>query len=185
MTRTILLLLIFLSSNLYGQTQIGVLKFPNNPKLSTNFKKAIAEQTEEFNRLFYRDSATIKNYSTKFILNKIDNNSDYNYLFAAEYWIAFHYKEIIPDLITRVTNKKEVGLTNTADLIIWERVQSGQMKFYGHGGISNDDLFTIAGRANRLLTIISGEDFGHVSMHSTQEQLMTLQKKWIKWLQTL
>ena len=172
----------------FGQTKIDTLnlKFPDKPKLSIKFQKAIKEQTSEYDRLFFRDSATTKHYSSTFILDKIDNDSNYlPHIFLSEYWIAFHYKEIIPELIKRVTNKKEVGLTNSADLIIWERVQAKQMRFYGHGGISNDDLFTIAGRANRLLTEITGENFGRVSMHSTAEQLATLQKKWIKWLDKL
>lgn len=169
-----------------GQAQTDSLAFPKNAKLPVKFTKAIQEQRSEYNRLFYRDSAKTKHYSASFILDKIDNDSNYlPNLFLAEYWIAFHYSDIIPELIKRVTNKKEVGLVNSADLIIWERVQAKQMKFYGHGGISNDDLFTVAGRANRLLTQITGEDFGHVSMHSTQEQLDTLQKKWIKWLNSL
>lgn len=168
-----------------GQAQPVNLKFPGNAKLPHKFQKSIKEQTKEYDRLFYRDSATTKHYSVPFILDKIDNDSNYHYIFIAEYWIAFHYKDIIPDLIKRLTNKKEVGLANSADLIIWERVQAKQMQFYGHGGISNDDLFTIAGRANRLLTEITGESFGHVSMYSTREQLATLQKKWIKWLKSL
>jgi hypothetical protein len=57
-----------------------------------------------------------------------------------------------------------------------ERVQAKQMQFYGRSGISNNDLFTIAGRADRLLTEITGEDFAHISMNSTQEELVTLQK---------
>ena len=169
------------------QTKIDSLnlKFPDNPKLSTNFQQAIENQTKEFNRLFSKDSATIKKYSVEFILDNIDNSSNYHYLFIAEYWIAFHYSEIIPELIMRLRNKKEVGLTNSSDLIIWERIQVNQMKFYGSGGSSDDDLFTIAGRANRLLTIITGEKFGHVSMYSTNEELTTLQKKWIEWFNNL
>ena len=171
----------------YGQTQVDTLnlKFPENPKLSASFQKAIKEKTSEFNRLLYKDSATTKNYTAKFLLDKIDHDSNYQYIFIAEYWIAFHYEEIIPELIKRVTNKKEVGLTNSADLIIRERVQAKKMKFYGHGSISKDDLFTIAGRANRLLTEITGEEFGHVSMYSTNEDLARLQKKWITWLDKL
>ena len=172
----------------FGQSQTDTLhlKFPANPKLPIKFQKAIKEQTSEYDRLFFRDSATTKHYTAIFILDKIDNDSNYlPHIFLSEYWIAFHYKEIIPELIKRLTNKKEVGLTNTADLIIWDRVQAKQMRFYGHGGISNDDLFTVAGRANRLLTEISGENFGRVSMYSTAEQLAILQKKWIKWLDKL
>jgi hypothetical protein len=168
-----------------GQAQTDSLKFPKNAKLPNKFQQAIKEQTREYNRLFYRDSAKTRHYPVSFILDKIDNDSDYQHLFLAEYWVAFHYGDIIPDLIMRVTNKKEIGLINSADLIIWERVQAKQMKFYGHGGISNDDLFTVAGRANRLLTQITGEDFGHVSMYSTQQQLDTLQKKWVNWLKNL
>lgn len=184
MTRIALMFLFFLFFASFGQAQAYTLKFPDKAKLPNNFKKAIKEQIDEFNRFFYRDSATTKHYSKSFILDKIDNDTNYNYIFLAEYWIAFHYKEIITELIKRVTNKTEVGLVNTADLIIWERIQSGQMQFHGHGGISNDDLFTVARRANRLLTVITGENPGHVSMHPTQEQLMALQKKWIKWLKT-
>ena len=119
------------------------------------------------------------------MLDKIDNDSDYNYFFLADYWIAFHYNEIVPELIKRITIKKEVGLVYTADLIIPERIATKQMRFYGHGLYCADDLFTVAGRANRLLTAVSGEDFGHVSMYSTPQQLAALQKKWVKWLDGL
>lgn len=184
MTR-LFFILIFLLAATICSGQADSVVFPKNLKPSGKFKKAILEQTYEYNRLFYWDSATNKNYSTAFILDKIDNDSNYHYIFLAEYWIAFHYADIIPALIKRVTNKKEVGLANSADLIIWERVQAKQMKFYGHGGISNDDLFTIAGRANSLLTKITGENFGHVSMYSTQGQLKYLQEKWIEWIEQL
>lgn len=159
-------------------------RFPENPNLTDNFKNAINGLESEFKRLFHDDS-TAKNYPTDSILNKIDNDSEYYYLFLAEYWIAFHYKEIIPELIKRVTIKKEIGLVNSADLIITERIANNQMKFYGHGLRCADDLFTVSGRANRLLTAISGEDFGHVSMYSTTGQLKTLQRKWIRWLSGL
>ena len=185
MTRLLLTFSFFVLAVFSGQTQTYSLKFPSNAKLPDKFQKAIKEQTKEYDRLFYRDSATTKHYSVPFMLDKIDNDSNYHYIFLAEYWIAFHYKDIIPGLIKRVTKKKEIGLTNSADLIIWERVQAKQMQFYGHGGISNDDLFTVAGRANRLLTKITGEDFGQVSMYSTQEQLVTLQKEWTMWLKSL
>lgn len=185
MTRIFLALFINFFAVYVVGAQTDSLIFPNNIKLSDKFQKAIKEQSKEYNRLFYKDSVTTNHYSIPFILEKIDNDSNYYFIFLAEYWIAFHYKKIIPELIKRVTNKKEVGLVNSADLIIWERIQSKQMEFYGHGGISNDDLFTVAGRANRLLKEITGEDFGRVSMYSTNEQLITLQVKWIKWLRSL
>jgi len=167
-----------------GHSQSSALRFPESAALPDNFQKAIVNQVSEFKRLFKNDS-TDRSYSSVFMLEKIDNDSNYNYLFLAEYWIAFHYKEIIPELIKRLTNKTEIGLINSADLIIWERIQNKQMEFYGHGLNCADDLFTIAGRANRLLTVITGENFGNVSMHSTEKQLAELQTRWIKWLKAL
>lgn len=184
MNRLLLTLFIIILTNCFVKAQTDSLKFPDKPKLSARFSKAIQAQTDEYNRLFHNDSVR-KNYSVSFILDKINNDSNYTYLFLADYWIAFHYPDIIPELIKLLTYKKEVGLVNTADLIIWERIMAKQMNFYGHGAISQDDLFTVAGRANRLLTQISGEDFGHVSMYSTESQLKEIQKEWIKWLNRL
>jgi hypothetical protein len=172
-------LLILMISQVYAQS--FDLTFPDTPALSDKFKNSIATQISEFERLFHKEPSA-KDYSTLFMLDKIDNDSNYSYLFLAEFWIAFHYKEIIPELVKRVAIKKEIGLTNSADLIILERVKSKQMELYGHGEFCGDDLFTIAGRANRLLKVITGEDFGRVSMHSTEEQLSELQRKWVKWL---
>ena len=183
----LLLFLVICEFISFGQTQVDTLNlmFPENAKLSKKFQETIQEQTREFSRIFRRDSSSIKAYTAEFILDKIDHDSNYHYIFQAEYWMAFHYKEMIPQLINRLTDKTEVGLVNTADLIIWERVKRKQLTFYGHGGVSFDDLFTIAGRANRLLTEITGEDFGHVSMYSTQEDLLKLKTKWTKWLKKL
>jgi hypothetical protein len=185
MIRLLPILCFFLLSYRSGQAQIDSLRFPVNLKLTEKFKKAIRRQTNEYDRLFYQDSAITKHYPVSLMLDKIDNDSNYEFIFLAEYWIAFHYWQIIPELIKRIVNKKEIGLVNTMDLIIWERLESKQMKFYGHGGVSNDDLFTVAGRANRLLTEISGEKFGQVSMYSTQKELEELQMKWIDWLRSL
>jgi len=51
------------------------------------------------------------------------------------------------------------------------------MKFYEHGSISEDDLFTVAERANNILTRISGEMISLVSMYSTPAELIALQFK--------
>ncbi|MES2485166.1 MAG: hypothetical protein V4581_04355 [Bacteroidota bacterium] len=141
-------------------------------------KKAIAGLKEDAEWL------EIKSLSEKEsqVLEWIDNEKEYHPIFEAEYWMAYNYQSIIPKLIKRITDKKEVGLVNTADLIIWERIQSGDLKFYGHGGSTDDDLFTIAGRANYLLRAITGEHFGHVSMYATEADLKKLQNRWAYWL---
>lgn len=115
------------------------------------------------------------------MLNKIDSDSDYEYIFISEYWMAFNYKKMIPELIERITDNTEIGLTNYADLIIPDRLESGDMEFYGHGGIASDDLFKISGRANHLLTLIVGQNFGIVSMNSKNEELSKMQESWRNW----
>lgn len=154
------------------------LKAPEYDKLSPKMKKAIAESKEDAEWL------KIISLSEKAsqVLYWIDKDKEYHHIFEAEYWMAYNYESIIPELIKRITNKKEVGLINTADLIIWERIDSGDLKFYGHGGVAFDDLFTVAGRANHLLSIITGEDFGRVSMYATEADLKKLQNRWAYWL---
>ncbi len=161
------------------------IKFPENIVLSEQFKETIEEQKKEFYRIFRKDTLKFKSYSTEFMLDKIDNDSDYEYIFISEYWLAFNYREMIPELISRITDNTEIGLENYADMSIPERVESGDMEFYGHGVTVGDDLFKVSGRANHLLTRIVGQNFGLVTMNSTQSELVEMRKKWIEWLNEL
>jgi hypothetical protein len=176
------ILFLCLSCKSQSETENNDLVFPENIVLSDTFSEQIKEQKSEYYRIFRKDTTRIKKYSTEFILDKIDNSKEYQYIFESEYWLAFNYKKMIPELIKRITNNKEIGLINTADLIIMERIESGDLEFYGHGGVAFDDLFKISGRANHLLKNITGQDFGNVMMKTTQTELNELQKKWIEWL---
>ena len=161
------------------------LVIPEKSILLQEIQEQVKKKKRDFYRIFRNDTLKNKNYSTKFMLNQIDNGKEYHYVFLAEYWIAFNYHEMIPKLIERITDNREIGLINTADLIIWERIQSGDLKFYGHGGSSNDDLFKISGRANHILKRITGKKFGNAMMKSKQSELIKIQNKWIKWLTKL
>lgn len=177
-----------LAADNYGKTHkinLKKLTFPASPKLPPAMIERLAEQQKAFNRLIGKKGEKQTDYTPEFMLGKIDSDSNYHFLFVAELCSGAHYITMIPELIRRLTNKKEVGLVNTADLIIWERIHSGDLKFYGHGGIANDDLFTIAGRANHLLRQTTGLDFGSVSMYSTPRDLRKLQNRWAYWLMTL
>jgi hypothetical protein len=149
-------------------------------------KEKIISQKTEFQWLWSNqkgDSTRVLSFSPEFIKNKIDTDDEYQYLFEANYWVTYNYEKVVKELILRITNKKFVGLKNTADLIIPERNQAGFLKSYGHGGVVRDDLFTIAGRANHFLKIISGEDdFKSVSMYSTDADLKQIQNRWLYWL---
>jgi hypothetical protein len=185
MKRLFFLVLILIPISTVAQVSIEELKFPKLEKLPGSFQQSVDKQIKDYYRLFKKDSLTTNHYTCSFMLDKIDNDSNYRYVFLVEFWSALHYQEMIPELIKRISNKTEIGLVNSADLIIWERVQAKQMQFWGHGGVSNDDLFTVAGRANRVLTQVTGQNFGNVSMYSTQDQLTALQKRWTKWLKEL
>jgi hypothetical protein len=177
--------LIHIEADNYGKSNkinLEELTFNNKIKLPSKMVNTTQKQKSEFERLFSKNRNEIMNFTSEFMLGKIDNDSNYYYVFVAEYWLTFNYEEMIPELIKRITNKKEVGLINTADLIISERIQSGDLQFYGHGGVAFDDLFTVAGRANHLLKRITGEDFGSVSMYSTEQDLKKIQNRWVYWI---
>lgn len=176
--------LIHLEADEYGKSHaidLDSLSIPDWDLLPEEMQKAIKEKKSELERLFRENKDEVLSNDPEFVLKKIDTKKDYQPLFIAEYWMAYNYKYMIPELITRVTSKKEIGLKNSADLIIWERIKSGDLEFWGHGGIVDDDLFTVAGRANHLLSEITGQNFGNVSMYSSEKDLMKLQKRWLYW----
>lgn len=182
----IVLFMMFIAGASYAQGTNARLNltFPANAKMSPKFKAAVEKQKKEFQKLMGWNTE-IKSYTPAFMLDKIDNSPEYNHLYIAEYWIAFNYEVMIPELIKRVSNTTEVGLVESADLVIPERVMAGQMQFYENGPVSDDDIFTVAGRANRLLTLITGENFGTVSMNASPMQLKALQDRWVEWFKTL
>ena len=185
--KTNLLTLLFIMSCAftYAQTNHNLnLEFPADAKLSPRFQAAIANQKKQFDKLMGWNEE-IKAYKPVFMLDMIDNSPEYNYLYIAEYWIGYNYQAMIPELIKRISNNSEIGLVETGDLVIPDRVVAGQMPYLGDANISEDDLFTVAGRANRLLTVITGENFGTVSMNTSPFELKKLQDKWIIWFNKL
>ncbi|HEY7547157.1 MAG TPA: hypothetical protein VID27_19845 [Blastocatellia bacterium] len=115
------------------------------------------------------------------VLSIVTSDKDFQKLFRARYWCAKNAVDIIPDLIELIKNPKTVGLENEADTIIWERIASGDLKFYGHGAVVPDDIFSVAGRASWILKEITAQNFGSVSMKSTSEELNRLSEAWAKW----
>jgi len=81
-------------------------------------------------------------------------------------------------LIQQITNSSAVKLQFTNRLIIWERITRGDILFEGKGIQIDDDLFTVAGRANFFLRNITKHNFGLVVPLSTSAELRELQTKW-------
>ncbi len=85
-------------------------------------------------------------------------------------------------MVAQITNSSKTTLEKTSRLIIWERIISGEILFEGKGYQADDDLFTVAGRANWVLRNITKKNFGFVTPASTAADLAQLQKKWNQYL---
>ena len=117
------------------------------------------------------------------VLKIIDSEKDFPKVCSAKSWSLKNYNLIVPHLIARLTDKRKVGLENTADLIIAERMD--ELKFYRHGGSISDDLFTVAGRASWILNEITGENFCVVHPDMTKEQAEKFKVLWVQYINEL
>jgi len=86
-------------------------------------------------------------------------------------------------LAEQLTNKTETKLKGTSRLIIWDRISNGDITFEGKGLVFDNDLFTVAGRANQILQNLTNKNFGFVTINSNDKELETLKNKWIDHLE--
>ena len=119
------------------------------------------------------------------VLIIIDSSDEFWDICQAKSWCIKNYTIAFPHLISRLSDKRKVGLAGTADLIIWCRITTGDLKFYGHGGVISEDVFTVAGRASWVLNEITGEEFVSVQCDMTEEESEEYKKKWIEYINKL
>ena len=131
---------------------------------------------------FYSLSDTLRFFLNS-VLEIIDTEKEFSKLCAAKTWCFAHPSEVFPHLICRLTNKTKIGLENTADLIIWDRIMTNELKFYGHGGAMQEDIFTVAGRSSWILNWMTGEHFTSVGIALTPQMASEYQKAWIDYIQ--
>jgi len=151
-------------------------------ELTPSFKKPIAWIEAEKEHRFYSSMDTL-GFSLNKVLALLDSAKNFWDLCAAKTWCFAHPYEVFPHLICRLSNKTKIGLTNTADLIIWDRIQTGELKFYGHGGGMQEDIFTVAGRASWILNWMTGEDFASVGIEMTPNMAIKYQADWVRYIQ--
>jgi len=151
--------------------------------------KAYRQQHEQLEQDFWSrlDSAEqveVLSQDRNEVMRVIISDPDFLRVAKIRYWGVKHAPEIIPDLIKLITDERIVGLIGFADLMIWERVQAGEFKFYDyHGRVIDDDLSLVAGRASWMLTEITGQRFGEVSIRSLPAQRKKLSELWLAWRQ--
>lgn len=143
-------------------------------------KRETANLTGEFYGAPYSESLALED-----VLAIIDGQKEFWRLCSAKSWCLNHYEQAFPHLVARLSVKQKVGLENTADLIIWDRIGTGDLQFYGHGGGVNEDLFTVAGRASWILNEITGEHFAVVHGNLTREQAQGFKKLWVDYISRL
>lgn len=154
-------------------------KYFKKPKKWLTADKDRKEMSRDWYGGSYPDSFKLHN-----ALALIDTATDLSFV-SAKSWCIKNYDQAFPYLIARLTDKRKIGLKNTADLIIWDRIGSGDLKFYGHGGIITEDIFTVAGRASWILNQLTGEEFAIVHGDLTQKQAEKFKTLWIEYIKKL
>jgi hypothetical protein len=158
-------------------------------KLPDNFKKPKNWQKTDKERTGFLGDVYGNNYPDTFDLQDalaiIDTATQLSQIGSAKSWCIKNYLIAFPFLVARLSDKRKVGLTNTADLIIMERLGTGDLKFYGHGGVITEDIFTIAGRSSWILNQLTGENFAEVHGNLTKKQSEEFKKLWVIYIDKL
>ncbi len=159
---------------------------PVQPRIreSACMREARAELHADFVRLFRtkQELRKVIAYDLGLARQQIVKSKDFQHLFRIRFWCGENPSTVIPWLIEKLEDKSFVGLDNSADLIIFERIMTNDLHFYGHGWVVDDDLFTVAGRVSWLLRSVTGENLSSVKPNSTKVELSALKKQWSAWL---
>lgn len=176
----------------YANAQPSSKPFLPKNLLPLPFKKQINLVNKEFQVAYgMRLDSTmrdIRNYKPEQIDQFLYKNKDYEYIFRIPFWIAMdsaRYAKYIPELILKLTDTTYIGLTNASDVTIWARLKTGQMTHNPLNYQIDDDIYTVAGRASWILKRLSKNEFGIIKPGLKEKELLTIQKQWIKWLNTL
>ncbi|KAF2518300.1 hypothetical protein E0W68_09770 [Flavobacterium salilacus subsp. salilacus] len=175
--------IIHLEADQYGENHIiniKKLKVPAKEKLPEEMKKRIEARYNEYVNV--KDNSVYKPLDKKHMLKIILTEKDYNKMSLVLDKLSEEYDVMIPELIQLLTDKKEIGIENFQGIIV-DR-QNGPLTFHCCIPIpfSRDDLYTVAGRANYLLKIITTEDHGNIYPDTNEEYLKKIQNRWAYWL---
>jgi hypothetical protein len=149
-------------------TNYAKYQLPYNFSKPKNWEKADNERTELLGEIYgnkYPDTFDLQD-----ALAIIDTATQLSQIGSAKSWCIKNYQKAFPYLVASLSNKRKVGLINAADLIIWDRLETGDLIFYGHGGVITEDIFTIAGRASWILNQLTGENFAEIHGNLTEKQ---------------
>ncbi len=124
-------------------------------------------------------------FNLSIALSIIDTETDLSKVGSAKSWCINNYQEAFGHLVARLTDKRKVGLTDTADLIIDDRIETNDLHSYLHGGVIFEDIFTISGRASWILNQLTGENFAEVHGNLTKDEAKKFKLLWVKYIKKL
>ena len=120
-------------------------------------------------------------YSLEEAFTVMDSATFYLDVLEARRHLVDYFPASWNGLIDRIGNKTKVGLEGTADLMIMDRLNTGDLNYYGHGSNEAEDLFTISGRAASILKEISSVETRPTSPADTPEDLELMKAYWWHW----
>lgn len=155
------------------------LKVPPFTSLSKIMQEKITMWQQHYNS-WYKDD--LKDYTIAYTLNVIKSDKAYEHFYLLPERISMDYETLLPELIKLLTDPTEVGMEGYPGFMFCRNIA-----YTGPVGcvaipFSNDDLFTVAGRANHILKRITGQHFGNVLPNPDKEWLKKLQNRWAYWL---
>jgi len=153
------ILLTFFCNSLYSQ------------KLLTSWSQ---QNIENYTKEMYDDAQKL---TTTELLSKNLNDKSWSAVFLTLNASINNYKtdkDYLQSLANQITNKTETKLEGTSRLIIWDRIINKDITFEGKGLVIDNDLYTVAGRANQILQNLTSTNFGNVTISSTVKELETL-----------
>ena len=162
-----LILLTFICNTLYSQ------------KLLTSWSQ---QNIENYTKEMYDDAQKL---TASELLSKNLNDKSWSAVFLTLNASINNYKtdkNYLQSLANQLTNKTETKLEGTSRLIIWDRIINKDITFEGKGLVIDNDLYTVAGRANQILQNLTSKNFGNVTISSTEKELETLKINWLNYL---
>ncbi|MGG5578309.1 hypothetical protein ACPDHL_13335 [Myroides sp. C15-4] len=150
-------------------------QFSFSQKLLTSWSQ---QNIENYTKEMYDEA---QNLSSAELVEKNVNDEYWSEVFLTlNASLNHHAKDIdfLHALTEQITDKTQTNLKGSSRLIIWDRISSGDLTFEGKGIVFENDLFTVAGRANQLLQSLTNKNFGFITIETSQEELESIKNKW-------
>ncbi len=158
---------------------IEILKVPKIEGLPKEMQERIGRLQQNYND-WLKEKLT--DYSIAYTIKVITSDKSYDHFYLLPQRISMDYEVFLPELIKLLTNSTEAGMDDYPGVMLCRGLAPTGPVGCVAIPYSDDDLFTVAGRANHLLKRLTGEYFGWVSVHPTEADMKKLQNRWVYWL---